>query len=199
MKWSVGRFKINVGGCCFTLSIILSQPLDIVEAKYVHEAKNRLDEFSNPALEVTKLLIPWACNDIAESSPLLISYSELLGTFLCFCLCLRQAKVLHFVLLAVSSEKLRSHKIWSSLGNASESFFFVLSSMRYSACTKLFRCPTFQSYPELHQVIVGVLVTPSVTFFAKYNCGAGRYWNKFSSPLPNPCLALASRSMCIPD
>lgn len=164
MKWSVGRFKINAGGCCFTLSIIISQPLDSVEAKYIHEAKTQLDKLSNPALEVTKLLIPRACNDIAGSSTLLISYSKPLSTFLCFCfcwsLCLRQGKLLRFI-LGVSSEKLRSHKIWSSLGNASESFFFVISSMRYSACTKLVCCPTFQSYPELHQVIVGVLVTPS--------------------------------------
>jgi len=40
------------------LHIITFQPLDTVEAKRIHEAKEGLDNLSSPALEVTKLLIP---------------------------------------------------------------------------------------------------------------------------------------------
>lgn len=75
-----------------------------MEAESIHKAKEGLDKLSNPALEVTKLLIPRACNDIPGSSPLLISYRKLLTTSLlpARSLCLRQVKTLHSVVLAVS-------------------------------------------------------------------------------------------------
>lgn len=112
-------------------------------------------------------------------------------------LCQSQAKVLHFITLAVCWEQLRSHVAWSLLGPRAVSTI----SVRYSACKKL--SSWLRSFPRPKAALSSdstkslrcFSAVLTVTSFAKK---AGVRKSNFS-PYPNLCLTFASRSMCIPD
>lgn len=99
------RFKANTVKCSFTPGLITLWTQYIVGAKCIHE-RTKKDRLNSPAHY-------WACSDRPWPSPLFISCKKPFSALLlpARSLCQSQAKVLHFINLAVCWEQLRSHMV----------------------------------------------------------------------------------------
>lgn len=130
------RFKANTVKCSFTSGLITLWTQYIAGAKCIHERPKK-DRLNSPAQY-------WACNDRPWPSPLFISYKKPFSASLlpARSLCQSQAKVLHFITLAVCWEQLRSHMVCSLLDLRAAS----TSSVRYPACKKL--PSSLRSFPK---------------------------------------------------